>query len=97
MNMKDIRWFMNLPGKLAGEALVGMARFYQGAISPLLGEHCRHVPSCSEYFIQSVRQRGVVVGALGGLWRICRCHPLAKGGYDPVPSGRGWGTEEKKD
>ena len=82
--MKDFRWFMSLPGRLGGEALVGMARFYQGAISPLLGVHCRYTPSCSEYFIQSVRQRGLVVGALGGLWRMCCCHPLAKGGYDPV-------------
>ena len=88
MSMKNLRWFLNLASKLAGELLVGMARFYQGAISPLLGAHCRYIPSCSDYFIQSVRRRGFVVGMLGGLWRICRCHPLAKGGYDPVPMGK---------
>jgi hypothetical protein len=95
--MKRGGWFIDWPSKLAGEALVGMARFYQLAISPLLGGHCRYTPSCSEYFIQSVRQRGVVIGVLGGLWRICRCHPLAKGGYDPVPAGKGWQTEAKKE
>ncbi len=89
MSMKDLRWFINLPGWLAGKALVGTVRFYQGSISPLLGKHCRYTPSCSEYFIESVRRRGVVAGTLGGIWRICRCHPLAKGGYDPVPGNRG--------
>ncbi len=89
MSMKDFRWFVNLPGKLASETLIGLARFYQGAISPLLGAHCRYTPSCSEYFIQSVRQRGPIAGMLTGLWRICRCHPLAKGGYDPVPAKKG--------
>ncbi len=88
---------MSLAGKLAGEVLIGMARFYQGAISPLLGAHCRYIPSCSEYFIQSVRRRGLVVGALKGLWRICRCHPLGMGGYDPVPAGNSWRGKEKKD
>ena len=88
--MKDAKRFIkSLPGRLAREALVGMARFYQGAISPLLGAHCRYTPSCSEYFIQSVRRRGPVVGTFGGLWRICRCHPFAKGGYDPVPAKKG--------
>jgi hypothetical protein len=87
--MKDIRWFIYLPGKLVSEALVFVVRFYQGAISPLLGAHCRYTPSCSEYFIQSLRRRGLLAGTLGGLWRMCRCHPLAKGGYDPVPTKKG--------
>ena len=87
--MKDAKWFMNLPGRLACEALVGMVRFYQRGIAPLLGMHCRYIPSCSEYFIESVRRRGPVVGACGGLRRICRCHPFSKGGYDPVPSKKG--------
>lgn len=84
--MKNFNWFITLPGKLVSEVLVGLARFYQGAISPLLGAHCRYTPRCSEYFIQSLRQRGLVAGTLAGLWRICRCHPFTKGGYDPVPT-----------
>ena len=73
--------------KSAVGALVIAARFYQVSISPLLGAHCRDTPSCSEYFIQSVRLRGPLIGSLAGLWRICRCHPFAKGGYDPVAGG----------
>ena len=74
-----------LSRSLAG-VLVLLVRFYQASLSPLLGGHCRYTPTCSEYFIQSVQQRGPVVGTLAGLWRICRCHPFAKGGYDPVRS-----------
>lgn len=58
-------------------------RFYQLAISPLLGNHCRFVPSCSQYFIESVRKRGAIFGTAQGLRRICRCHPWHPGGYDP--------------
>lgn len=65
-------------------AAVLMVRLYQTTLSPLLGGRCRFVPSCSEYCIEAVRTRGVVVGGLMGLWRILRCHPLARGGYDPV-------------
>lgn len=70
----------------ATRIMVLMVRCYQSALGPLLGGgHCRYLPTCSEYFIESVQQRGPLIGALAGVWRICRCHPLAKGGYDPVP------------
>ena len=68
----------------AGRALILVVRLYQLLLSPLLGGRCRYMPTCSEYFIEAVRRRGVIVGALKGLWRILRCHPWAKGGYDPV-------------
>ncbi|MEN9554653.1 MAG: putative rane protein insertion efficiency factor [Planctomycetota bacterium] len=63
--------------------LILAVRAYQLAISPLLGNHCRFVPSCSQYFIESVRKRGAVFGTAQGLRRICRCHPWNPGGYDP--------------
>ena len=63
--------------------LIGVVRLYQWTISPLLGPTCRFQPTCSEYFIRSVRKYGVVSGALRGVWRICRCQPFCKGGYDP--------------
>ena len=69
---------------LPADLLVLLVRLYQGTLSPLLGGQCRFVPSCSNYFIEAVRRRGAIVGALLGLWRILRCHPLSKGGYDPV-------------
>ena len=69
-----------LPGKM----LILMVRLYQVAISPWLGRQCRFKPTCSEYFIEAVRTRGAVRGAVMGLWRLMRCHPLGTGGYDPV-------------
>ena len=59
-------------------------RFYQLAISPWLPGCCRFEPTCSQYFIEAVRRKGIVRGTLMGLWRICRCNPFCKGGYDPV-------------
>lgn len=58
-------------------------KLYRICISPMLGPHCRFQPTCSEYFIESVQKHGVVRGSLRGLWRICRCHPWSRGGYDP--------------
>jgi len=65
--------------------LVLLVRLYQVTLSPILGGHCRYIPSCSQYFVQAVRTRGPAVGLALGLWRILRCHPFSKGGYDPVP------------
>jgi len=72
-------WLWRLPRQL----LVGVVRGYQLAISPWLGNNCRFEPSCSQYFIASVQQRGAVVGAWRGVCRICRCHPWNAGGWDP--------------
>jgi len=67
----------------AGAALIFLARLYQATLSPLLGGQCRFVPTCSEYFIRAVRARGALRGGLKGLWRVLRCHPFSRGGYDP--------------
>ncbi len=57
---------------------------YRWLIRPLLPPGiCRFEPSCSEYFLQAVHKYGPVHGAAKGVWRICRCQPLCKGGYDP--------------
>lgn len=58
-------------------------RFYQAVIGPLLPKVCRYHPSCSEYFVQAVEKHGPVRGSLKGVWRLCRCHPWSRGGYDP--------------
>ena len=71
------------PGLIA-DVLILMVRLYQRSLSPFIGRQCRFVPTCSEYFIQAVRKRGALVGGLMGLWRILRCNPFGKGGYDPV-------------
>ena len=63
--------------------LIAAVRLYQLFISPLIGPVCRFEPSCSHYFIGAVRKHGAVRGALKGAWRIMRCHPWNRGGYDP--------------
>ena len=80
MKLGVIRWLRRLP---AG-AMVITARLYQKSLSPIIGGHCRFMPSCSQYFLEAVEKHGAVYGGLMGLWRIARCHPLGKGGYDPV-------------
>jgi hypothetical protein len=72
-------WLWRAPANF----LIVLVRVYQFALSPVFGGRCRFYPSCSEYFIGSVRKHGVFLGALRGLWRICRCHPFNPGGYDP--------------
>lgn len=64
--------------------VIALVRAYQRLVSPLLRPCCRFVPSCSEYFVEAVRKRGLLRGMLLGVWRILRCNPFCRGGYDPV-------------
>ncbi|NNJ27710.1 membrane protein insertion efficiency factor YidD [Alienimonas chondri] len=63
--------------------LVGAVRCYQAWISPLLGPTCRFTPTCSQYAIEAVRKYGVLRGGWKATWRIVRCNPFVRGGYDP--------------
>ncbi|QIN80571.1 membrane protein insertion efficiency factor YidD [Rubrobacter marinus] len=65
-------------------AAVAAIKLYQRAISPMLPNSCRFYPSCSEYTLLAIRKYGVVRGVLMGSWRIMRCNPFSKGGFDPV-------------
>ena len=62
--------------------LVGLYRKY---ISPLKPPCCRFTPPCSAYAIEAFQKRGFFVGFILTVWRILRCNPFSKGGYDPVP------------
>ena len=75
------------------QALILLVRGYQIALSPLMGGCCRFSPSCSEYMIEALRIHGSVKGLLLGLWRLLRCHPFGKSGYDPVPRQGRWTVE----
>ena len=57
-------------------------RFYQKYISR---HTCLYRPTCSQYTLESINNHGVIVGILLGTWRILRCNPFSKGGYDPTP------------
>lgn len=59
-------------------------KFYQFLISPLLKPSCRYYPSCSEYAESAIKQLGIIKGFWMTFKRILRCHPWARGGYDPV-------------
>jgi putative membrane protein insertion efficiency factor len=78
-----IRWLWHGPAVAISAVLIAGVRGYQYLIRPLLPAMCRFTPGCSEYFILSVRKYGPVKGAARGVWRICRCNPFCKGGYDP--------------
>ena len=62
--------------------------FYKYCISPLTPPSCRYTPTCSEYAIEALEKHGVVKGSLLAIFRILRCNPFSKGGYDPVPEVR---------
>jgi len=65
--------------------LIALIRGYQWFISPLLGNHCRFYPSCSEYAREAIERHGAVRGVWLAIRRVARCHPWHPGGVDPVP------------
>ena len=65
--------------------LLAMIRFYRRAISPLTPASCKYIPTCSEYGLEAIERFGALKGGLLTLWRILRCNPWSRGGYDPVP------------
>lgn len=73
-----------------GWLLIGMVRIYQHSLGLLMGGRCRFFPSCSHYFIEAIQEHGAAKGCVLGIWRILRCQPLVKGGYDPVPPRGQW-------
>ncbi|HJA29383.1 MAG TPA: membrane protein insertion efficiency factor YidD [Candidatus Olsenella pullicola] len=69
----------------AARGALAIIRFYQRRVSPLMSARCIYVPTCSEYARQAIERYGFVRGFGLAFRRICRCHPLHAGGYDPVP------------
>ena len=65
--------------------LLSAIKFYQFFISPILGQNCRYLPTCSEYTIQAIKKFGLIKGSGLSLNRISKCHPWGNHGYDPVP------------
>ena len=65
--------------------LLWLIRGYQRMISPMLPPSCRFEPTCSHYAYDAIRKHGVIKGSGLAAWRVLRCNPWGKGGYDPVP------------
>ena len=65
--------------------MIGLIKLYKKLISPIKPQCCRFTPSCSTYALEAFTKRGFFAGMILTVWRILRCNPFCKGGYDPVP------------
>lgn len=65
--------------------LISLIMFYKRYISPLKSTKCPYIPSCSDYGLHAIKKHGALKGSFFAAWRILRCNPFSKGGYDPVP------------
>ena len=68
--------------------LISLISFYRKCISPLKLPCCRFTPTCSQYAIEAIKIHGSFKGTALAVWRILRCNPFCRGGYDPVPEKR---------
>lgn len=64
--------------------VIWLIKTYKRFVSPLFPPSCRFYPTCSQYTIEAIEKYGVLRGTLMGTWRILRCNPYSKGGFDPV-------------
>ena len=64
--------------------MIGLINFYKYLISPLLGNNCRFLPTCSEYTKEAIIKFGLIKGTSLGFKRIIKCHPWGKSGHDPI-------------
>lgn len=76
--MKKIKHLLSLP-------FILLIKFYQAAISPLLGPKCRFTPTCSHYGVEALKKHGPIKGLWLTLKRLSKCHPWGSSGFDPVP------------
>jgi len=82
------------PPRVAARAALALIRTYRRTLSPLLGNRCRFLPTCSAYTQAAIQRFGLLRGGWLGARRILRCHPFCAGGYDPVPERFQWrGTD----
>ena len=84
---------MKLIEHLISGLLITIIKTYKYLISPLLGPNCRFLPTCSEYFIESLQKKGFLNGGYSGMKRILKCHPIkflgGNSGFDPVEKKNG--------
>ena len=68
--------------------VVAPIRIYQKLVSPLVGDRCKYYPTCSEYAAQAITRFGILRGLVLAGWRLLRCNPWSRGGFDPVDAQR---------
>ena len=71
--------------KFFNKVLIGLVKFYQMAISPILGSNCRYYPTCSHYTIEAIQEWGPIKGTWLGMKRLSTCHPWGGHGMQEVP------------
>ncbi len=85
------RWWSRvfpLRSRLARIVVSAPIVVYQRVISPGLPRRCRYEPTCSRYALQSIGEYGILRGLVLAVWRLLRCNPWSRGGYDPVGDQR---------
>ena len=70
------------------KVLIKMIRLYQRYISPVKVTRGPYFPTCSNYALEAIEKHGALKGSILAGWRLLRCNPFSRGGYDPVPAGR---------
>jgi len=81
-NKKNIRSILLL---IVEKPLLLLLNIYQQFVSPLLGQNCKHYPSCSSFSKEAIIKHGPITGLILSVARILRCNPWSLGGYDPIP------------
>ena len=78
--------------KILTKIIIKIIKFYQYLISPLLGNNCRYLPTCSEYFIDCLKEYGLIKGSFKGTKRVLSCHPIkflgGGEGFEPVKKNK---------
>lgn len=68
--------------------LIWLIKFYRSSISSRTAPSCKYIPTCSQYGLEAIERFGALKGGALTLWRVLRCNPWSRGGYDPVPEKR---------
>lgn len=69
---------------LLNRLFIGFIRCYQLLVAPLFPPACRYYPSCSRYAVDALRKRAFPIAIAKIVWRLLRCNPFTRGGYDPL-------------
>ena len=80
--LKSVIKFNDILSRLISAAMIFMVKLYRATFSFWLGVECKFTPSCSEYSIEAIKNYGPYKGLVMSIWRIIRCNPLSKGGWD---------------
>ena len=83
--LKNKKILLGVTGGIAAYKSCELIRLYQKYISPIKATKCPYYPCCSQYGLEAVEKHGALKGGFLAAWRILRCNPFSRGGYDPVP------------